>query len=108
VTGRRGETACDSDQPFPASDSELPAGQKSPDLVRAERTVWRLAHIHFAWDINKALEFALLQSFAAPSNSGLLDRTGEFRNRTLKRYIPSPRPPCASLQKASWGFGGQS
>ena len=46
----------------------------------------RLAHFHFAWDINKALEFALLQSFAAPSISGLLDRTGEFKNRTLKRY----------------------
>ena len=37
-------------------------------------------------DINKALEFALLQTFAVPSISGLLDRTGEFSNRTLKRY----------------------
>ena len=86
MTAGRSEATCDSDQPFPASDSELPAGQKSPDLIRAERTVWRLAHIHFAWDINKALEFALLQSFAAPSISGLLARTGEFPNRTLKRY----------------------
>ena len=55
-------------------------------MIRAERTVWRLAHIHFAWDINKALEFALLESFAVPSISGLLERTGEFKNRTLKRY----------------------
>ena len=85
---RRGEKAAapDSMQPFPASEYELPAGQKSPDLVRAERTVWRLAHIHFAWDINKALEFALLNTFAVPSISGLLDRTGEFSSRTLKRY----------------------
>ncbi len=88
MTERRGEkaTTLDSDQPFAASEYELPAGQKSPDLVRAERTVWRLAHIHFAWDINKALEFALLNTFAVPSISGLLDRTGEFSNRTLKRY----------------------
>jgi hypothetical protein len=85
---RRGEqtAAPDSRQPFPASEWELPAGQKSADLVRAEQTAWRLAHIHFAWDINKALEFALLNTFAVPSISGLLDRTGEFKNRTLKRY----------------------
>jgi hypothetical protein len=88
MTERRGgeATTLDSNQPFAASEYELPAGQKSSELVRAERTVWRLAHIHFAWDINKALEFALLQTFAVPSISGLLDRTGEFSNRTLKRY----------------------
>ena len=88
MTERRGENATpfDSHQPFAASEYELPAGQKSPELVCAERTVWRLAHIHFAWDINKALEFALLNTFAVPSISGLLDRTGEFSSRTLKRY----------------------
>jgi len=88
MTERRGgeATTLDSNQPFAASEYELPAGQKSSELVRAERTAWRLAHVHFAWDINKALEFALLQTFAVPSISGLLDRTGEFSNRTLKRY----------------------
>ena len=88
MTERRGgeATAFDSNQAFAASEYELPAGQKSSELVRAERTVWLLAHVHFAWDINKALEFALLQTFAVPSISGLLDRTGEFSNRTLKRY----------------------
>jgi ER-bound oxygenase mpaB/B'/Rubber oxygenase, catalytic domain len=88
MSDRRGAEAetLDSHQPFPAREYELPAGQKSPDLIRAERTVWRLAHIHFAWDINKALEFALLESFAVPSISGLLERNGEFKNRTLKRY----------------------
>ena len=88
MTERRGGNATpfDSHYPFAASEYELPAGQKSPDLVRAERTVWRLAHIHFPWDINKALEFALLNSFAVPAISGLLYRTGEFCSRTLKRY----------------------
>ena len=76
----------DSKKPFPASENELPPGEKSADLIRAEGTVWRLAHIHFPWDINKALEFALFKTFAVPSISGLLDRTGEFSNRPLKRY----------------------
>ena len=76
----------DSRKPFPASENELPPGEKSADLIRAEGTVWRLVHIHFPWDINKALEFALFKTFAVPSISGLLDRTGEFSNRPLKRY----------------------
>jgi hypothetical protein len=88
MTERRGERATpfDSHRPFASSEHELPAGQKSPALIRAEGTAWRLAHIHFGWDINKALEFALLNTFAVPSISGLLDRTGEFSCRTLKRY----------------------
>ncbi len=40
----------------------------------------------FPWDINKALEFALLRTYAVPSISGLLARTGEFEHRTAKRY----------------------
>lgn len=78
--------ALNSEKPAAASENDLPQGRKSPDLIRAERTAWRLAHIHFAWDINKALEFALLQTFAVPPISGLLDRTAEFSRRTLKRY----------------------
>lgn len=76
----------DSLQPFCASENDLPPGEKTPELVRAERTVWRLSHVDFAWDVNKALEFALLQTFAVSSISSLLHRTGEFSNRTLKRY----------------------
>ncbi len=76
----------DSLQPLCSSERDLPPGEKTPELVRAERTVWRLSHVDFAWDVNKALEFALLQTFAVPSISGLLHRTGEFSNRTLKRY----------------------
>ena len=63
-----------------------PARQMSAELVRAERTVWRLAHIHFPWDISNAPEFPVLNSFAVPSISGLLDPTGEFSRRPLKRY----------------------
>lgn len=40
----------------------------------------------FAWDIERALEFALFRTYAIPSISGLLGRTGEFGRRAEKRY----------------------
>lgn len=40
----------------------------------------------FAWDIERALEFALFRTYAVPAISGLLARTGEFETRTRKRY----------------------
>ena len=40
----------------------------------------------FSWDIERALEFALFRTYAIPSISGLLARTGEFETRPRKRY----------------------
>ncbi|MEM6464541.1 MAG: oxygenase MpaB family protein [Pseudomonadota bacterium] len=40
----------------------------------------------FSWDIERALEFALFRTYAVPSISGLLAKTGEFNQRTRKRY----------------------
>ena len=40
----------------------------------------------FPWDINRALELALLKTFCLPSISALLSRTGEFEQRPRKRY----------------------
>lgn len=51
-----------------------------------ERIVHLLGAYEFAWDIEKALEFALFRTYAVPSISGLLARTGEFERRTRKRY----------------------
>lgn len=65
---------------------ELAAPEGSAELAQAQRTAWHLAHIDFPWDINKALEFALLRTYAVPSISGLLARTGEFSERVTKRY----------------------
>lgn len=65
---------------------ELAPPEGSAELAEAQRTAWRLAHIDFPWDINKALEFALLRTYAVPSVSGLLARTGEFSERVSKRY----------------------
>jgi len=74
--------------------------QKSPDLGQLKRPdtsgldpdkdarmiVLALAAWDFPWDIEKSLEFALFRTYAVPSISSLLVRTGEFEDRTRKRY----------------------
>ena len=50
------------------------------------RIVYLLGAHEFAWDIERALEFALFRTYAVPSISGLLAKTGEFEARTRKRY----------------------
>src|SRR3954469_12508234 len=40
----------------------------------------------FPFDTTRALEFALFRTYAVPSIGGLLDATGEFAQRTQKRY----------------------
>src|SRR5436190_13152794 len=50
----------------------------------------RIVHLstcyEFPFDTTRALEFALFRTFAVPSISALLDRTGEFGRRAQKRY----------------------
>lgn len=50
------------------------------------RIVHLLSVYEFAWDIEKALEFALFRTYAVPSISGLLAKTGAFVTDTRKRY----------------------
>jgi hypothetical protein len=45
-----------------------------------------LASLEFPWDMTQALSFALYRTYAVPSIGGLLGRTGEFTQRTQKRY----------------------
>jgi len=42
--------------------------------------------LEFPWDVNQALSFALFRTYAVPSIGELLARTGEFTERTQKRY----------------------
>ena len=51
-----------------------------------EEIVALLSSYVFPWDFQESLEFALFRTYAVPSISKLLDRTGEFKNRTRKRY----------------------
>src|SRR3954447_9856421 len=51
-----------------------------------QRIVFLSKGYDFAFDTTRALEFALFRTYCVPSISGLLDRTGEFRQRAQKRY----------------------
>jgi len=42
--------------------------------------------LEFPWDMNQSLGLALYRTYAVPSIGGLLARTGEFTERTQKRY----------------------
>jgi len=55
--------------------------------IKDHKEIVRILGSHcFPWDVEKALEFALYRTFAVPSISALLSKTGEFKNRTRKRY----------------------
>lgn len=45
-----------------------------------------LGAYEFPWDFETAMALAFFRTFASPSISGLLDRTGEFTRRPRKRY----------------------
>jgi mpaB/rubber oxygenase-like protein len=51
-----------------------------------QRIVFLSTCYEFPFDTTRALEFALFRTFCVPSIAGLLDRTGEFRDRAQKRY----------------------
>jgi hypothetical protein len=51
-----------------------------------QRIVFLSTCFEFPFDTTRALEFALFRTYCVPSISGLLDRTGEFRQRPQKRY----------------------
>jgi hypothetical protein len=51
-----------------------------------ERISFLLSCHVFPWDLERSLEFALFRTFAVPSISGLLAKTGEFVQRPRKRY----------------------
>jgi hypothetical protein len=45
-----------------------------------------IARHEFPWDLNQSLSFALFRTYAVPSIGVLLHQTGEFTERTQKRY----------------------
>jgi hypothetical protein len=51
-----------------------------------ERIYTITAAHEFPWDMNQALSFALFRTYAVPSIGVLLHETGEFTERTQKRY----------------------
>ncbi len=60
------------------------------DPVRDHHRIHRISiGYEFPWDTLRANELALLRVYCIPTISALLDRTGEFRVRTQKRYDDS-------------------
>lgn len=55
-------------------------------VTDAQEILTNVATREFPWDAVNALSFALFRTFAVPSIGGLLHRTGEFTERTQKRY----------------------
>lgn len=51
-----------------------------------QRIAFLTCRCDFPFDTTRALEFALFRTFCVPSIGALLDRTGEFTQRTQKRY----------------------
>ena len=55
----------------------------------------------FSWDSIRSLEIALYRTYCAPSISALLDRTGEFRRRTQRRYDDTS---LLVAEMCKWGY----
>ncbi|MBI5471488.1 MAG: DUF2236 domain-containing protein [Ignavibacteriae bacterium] len=70
-----------------------------------ERDNMRIMHLsfgyEFSWDSIRALEVALYRTYCAPSISALLDRTGEFKQRTQRRYDDTS---LIMAEICKWGY----
>lgn len=55
----------------------------------------------FSWDSIRALEIALFRTYCSPRISALLDRTGEFRERTQRRYDDTS---LLMAEICKWGY----
>ena len=69
-----------------ASEPRADLGQAGLERAEFEQVYVRFASLEFPWDTLQALSFALFRTYAVPSIGGLLYRTGEFTERTQKRY----------------------
>jgi hypothetical protein len=95
-------------------DWTLPPGVTAADLIAARdpetefEEIARLLYAwEFAWDIERALEFALFRTYAVPSISGLLARTGEFEARPRKRYDDTELLLCEPMEHGLDGDRGR-
>ena len=70
-----------------------------------ERDHQRIVHLSFGyefpWDSIRALEIALYRTYCVPSISALLDRTGEFRSNTQRRYDDTS---ILVAEMCEWGY----
>lgn len=69
-----------------------------------ERIVFLSTCYEFPFDTTRALELALFRTFCVPSISGVLDRTGEFRQRSQKRYDETD---ILVSELMEWGYSSE-
>ncbi len=58
----------------------------------------------FPWDVTRSLEVALMKTFCVPSISKLLDKTGEFHQRSQKRYDDTA---IIVVEISKWGYDSE-
>jgi hypothetical protein len=57
------------------------------DPVQDHCRIYHLTYgYEFPWDATRSLELAMMRTYCVPSISALLDKTGEFKHRSQKRY----------------------
>ena len=66
-----------------------------------QRIVYLSFGYEFPWDAVRSLEIALYRTYCVPSISALLDRTGEFRERTQQRYDDTS---LIVAEMCKWGY----
>jgi hypothetical protein len=72
------------------------------DPVRDHQHIVHLSFgYEFPWDSIRALEIALYRTYCVPSISALLDRTGEFRENTQRRYDDTS---ILVAEMCKWGY----
>src|SRR5262245_1514682 len=69
-----------------------------------QRIIFLSTCYDFPFDTTSALEFALFRTFCVPSISALLDRTGEFSQRSQKRYDDTDIIVSELLE---WGYDSE-
>lgn len=89
----------------PSPDWTPPDGTSIADRIAALdpetdfKAIARLLYAYeFSWDIERALEFALFRTYAVPSISGLLARTGAFETQPRKRYDDTELILCEAME----------
>lgn len=81
------DTTCPKPKPASRRLSKITARIAALDPEENYEEIARLLYAYeFSWDIERALEFALFRTYAVPSISGLLAKTGELDRRPRKRY----------------------
>ena len=58
----------------------------------------------FPWDVTRSHEVALMKTFCVPSISKLLDKTGEFHQRSQKRYDDTA---IIVVEISKWGYDSE-